>query len=428
MAWILQGRIDRLWRFLALAIVLIIGVIFYVDWRAFQAAARQVDETRQLQQQTDTLLSSITDAETGERGYLLTGDAKYLAPYQKAVADLPGELVKLANTAAAAHREVRQVAYLQTLVRDKMSDLKRTITVRDEAGAEAALALMRTDEGRLTMEEVRSACKVLLSTEYFSLYQLDNASESHANGFLIVVLAGCIGLVLLLWRLGAAVDSVVREREESAHTIEEARQLLQTTLTSIGDAVIVTDAAGVVRFMNPVAEKLTGSVALTTSKTPLDKVFYVVDERSRRKIDRPFPSAEHGKAVEPLPEHSILIPREGGEISIEGCSAPIRDASGKGLGVVLVFRDVTARRIAERDLEHWKQVFSGAAFGMFIADSREGVIIDLNPTFAAMHGYSVEELLGKSLTAVAPRGSTTSLRRHCESPVRTAGICSKGSI
>src|SRR5579863_819002 len=192
----LQGRIDRFWRFLAIAIVLVIVVLFYVDWRAFRAAERQVNETRQLQLQTDTLISSITDAETGQRGYLLTGDRKYLAPYEKAVAAIPGELKALTRTAAATNREVKQVAFLQSLIHDKMADLKRTIEVRDQAGADAALALMRTDEGRLTMDEVRSAAKVLLSTEYMSLYKLEDASQSNANNSLIVVLVGCVGLVL----------------------------------------------------------------------------------------------------------------------------------------------------------------------------------------------------------------------------------------
>src|SRR5580693_5043865 len=121
----LQGRIDRPWRFLAIAIVIVIVVLFYADRRAFQNAARQVEETRQLQQQTDVLLSSVTDAETGQRGYLLTGDRKYLAPYEKAVAALPGELSVLAATAAATHREVDQVGYIQTLIHDKMADLQR---------------------------------------------------------------------------------------------------------------------------------------------------------------------------------------------------------------------------------------------------------------------------------------------------------------
>src|SRR6202012_3173582 len=98
-------------------------------------------------------------------------------------------------------------------------------------------------------------------------------------------------------------------------------------------------------------------------------------------------------------------------------SAPIRDAAGDVLGVVLVFRDVTARRIAERELERWKQIFSSAGFGMFVADARAGLLVDMNPTFAAMHGYSVSELLGKSLQVLVPAGSAPELA----SALRVAG-------
>lgn len=409
MARLLQGRIDRLWRFLALVIVLVIGGLFYIDWRAFQTAAKRVDETRQLQQQTDLILSSVTDAETGERGYLLTGERKYLDPYEKAIADLPKQLDDLSMTAAAVHREQKQVTLIRSLIQDKLMDLDRTIAVRDESGEEAALALMRTDEGRLAMNDIRTACKVLLSSETMSLFNVNNASESHANGFLIVVLVGCLGLVLLLWRLGSAVDSVVREREESAHNIEEARRQLQTTLASIGDAVIVTDAAGSVRFMNPVAAKLTGWRADKAEKNPLNDVFQIVDEKTRARIEDPYVAGEGKPEGKRLAEHSVLISKDGAEIAIEGTSAPIRDGSGRMLGVVLVFRDITARRIAERELERWKQIFSGAGFGMFVADSRKGVFVDMNPTFAAMHGYSVNELLGKSLQALLPGGSEAEL-------------------
>jgi PAS domain S-box-containing protein len=401
----LQGRIDRLWRFLAIFIVLVIVVLFYVDWRAFRAADRQVNETRQLQQQTDDLLASITDAETGQRGYLLTGDRQYLAPYDKAVADIPGELNSLARTAAAANREVQQVAFIQSLIRDKMADLKRTIEMRDQAGPEAAVALMRTDEGRLAMNQVRSAGKVLLSTEYMSLYKLENASESSANSVRIIVLTGCLGLVFLLFRLGAAVDSVVNEREEFARHVEDSRQLLETTLASIGDAVVVTDSVGVIRFMNPVAERLTGWLAADAGQKPLNDIFQILDEGTRKALDNPFRAVQRKDVWEGLAAHSILVSKDGREISIEDSSAPIRDTAGSVLGVVLVFRDVTSRRIAERELERWKQIFSGAGFGMFVADSRSGVIVDMNPTFAAMHGYSVNELLGTELRALIPQDS-----------------------
>jgi PAS domain S-box-containing protein len=401
----LQGRIDRFWRLLAFAIVVLIVVLFYVDWRSFRAAAAQVDATRQLQQQTDNLLSSITDAETGQRGYLLTGDRKYLEPYDKAVAALPGELSMLAATAAATHREVQQVAYIQTLIHDKMADLKRTIDVRDQSGDEPALALMRTDEGRLTMDAVRLACKALLNSEYMSLYKLDYSSKGQADNFLIVVLAGCTGLVFLLWRMGSAVDSVVWEREELAGRIEESRQLLETTLASIGDAVIMTDARGDIRFMNPVAERLTGWLVGDAQQKPLNDTFQILDELTRKVVENPFREVLRKDVGEGLAEHSVLVSKDGSEISIEDSSAPIRDAAGKVLGVVLVFRDVTARRIAERELERWKQIFSGAGFGMFVADARSGVIVDMNPTFAAMHGYSVNELLGTRLHALVPQNA-----------------------
>jgi PAS domain S-box-containing protein len=79
-----------------------------------------------------------------------------------------------------------------------------------------------------------------------------------------------------------------------------------------------------------------------------------------------------------------------------------------------VFRDVTERRIAERELERWKKIFSGAGFGMFVIDPGTGAIIDLNATFAAMHGYSVNELLGVSLSELTPQNLREDLARSLQ--------------
>jgi PAS domain S-box-containing protein len=153
--------------------------------------------------------------------------------------------------------------------------------------------------------------------------------------------------------------------------------------------------------MNPVAENLTGWVVSDAGRRPLNEIFQILDELTRKVVENPFRAVLRKDVGEGLAEHSVLVSKDGTEISIEDSSAPIRDAAGNVLGVVLVFRDVTARRIAERELEHWKQIFSGAGFGMFVADSRN-VIVDMNPTFAAMHGYSVNELLGSPLQALVP--------------------------
>jgi PAS domain S-box-containing protein len=88
-------------------------------------------------------------------------------------------------------------------------------------------------------------------------------------------------------------------------------------------------------------------------------------------------------------------------VPIEDSIAPIRDKAGNTLGLVLVFRDISARRMAERELERWKRIFAGAGFGMFVMDPVDQSLIDMNATFAAMHGYTVDELRGRSLATLS---------------------------
>ncbi len=153
--------------------------------------------------------------------------------------------------------------------------------------------------------------------------------------------------------------------------------------------------------MNPVAEKLTGWSVQEAAQRPLGEVFQVVGESTRTPAENPFLRVRRGAAKIAPAEDSVLISRDGRESSIEDSAAPIRDPDGRVLGVVLVFRDVTARRIAERELERWKRFFAGAGFGMFVMHPKTGAIVDMNTTFAAMHGYSVDELRGKPLAMLA---------------------------
>ncbi len=127
-----------------------------------------------------------------------------------------------------------------------------------------------------------------------------------------------------------------------------ARSSLATTLRSIGDAVIATDVAGRVTFMNPVAEALTGWHLHEAAGQPLRRVFPIVNERTRQEVESPAERVLREGVVIGLANHTILLAREGGEVAIDDSAAPIRDDAGRLTGVVLVFRDVTASK-AEAD-------------------------------------------------------------------------------
>jgi PAS domain S-box-containing protein len=144
------------------------------------------------------------------------------------------------------------------------------------------------------------------------------------------------------------VALVISSIAERAHSAEQRAVLseasLRTTLRSIGDAVIATDAQGHVNFMNPVAQTLTGWKIEDARGKELPEVFRIINEHSRAEVESPVAKVLREGKVVGLANHTLLIARDGREIPIDDSGAPIKDEEGKVTGVVLVFHDITARR------------------------------------------------------------------------------------
>jgi PAS domain S-box-containing protein len=140
-------------------------------------------------------------------------------------------------------------------------------------------------------------------------------------------------------------EAIVRQDELGQAVMAEAeqRERLRTTLSSIGDAVITTDTAGRVTNLNPVAEALTGWTNAEAAGQPLDTVFHIVNETTRRPVENPAARALKEGVIVGLANHTVLIGRDNTERPIDDSAAPIRSATGEILGCVLVFRDITER-------------------------------------------------------------------------------------
>jgi PAS domain S-box-containing protein len=125
---------------------------------------------------------------------------------------------------------------------------------------------------------------------------------------------------------------------------EQARRWLATTMRSIGDAVIATDAEGHVAFMNPVAEELTGWIESDARGRSLDEVFPIFSELTRKPVESPVTKVLREGTVVGLANHTVLRSKRGHETPIDDSGAPIRSEDGRVLGVVLVFRDATQEK------------------------------------------------------------------------------------
>ena len=144
------------------------------------------------------------------------------------------------------------------------------------------------------------------------------------------------------------MDNPSSANTESFH---EQRDWLRVTLSSIGDAVITTNAEARVTFLNPVAESLTGWTLHEAVGQPLDSVFRIINEESRQAVESPTVPAFREGRIFKLASHSLLIVRDGTERPVEDSAAPICNDKGEVAGVVLVFRDITQRRKTERALD-----------------------------------------------------------------------------
>jgi len=152
----------------------------------------------------------------------------------------------------------------------------------------------------------------------------------------------------LLLSVGANQTAIVLHRRRAGQEVQEQREWLRVTLGSIGDAVIATDTHGRITFLNSVAEELTGWTSSDAQGQQLEIVFNILNEQTRRTVENPVERVLREGVVVGLGNHTILIARDGAERPIDDSAAPIRDASGKMLGVVLIFRDVTEQRRTEQ--------------------------------------------------------------------------------
>jgi diguanylate cyclase (GGDEF)-like protein/PAS domain S-box-containing protein len=266
--------------------------------------------------------------------------------------------------------------------------IKRLLLVEDNAGDARLIREMFNDQGAHDIELVRvasmSEAEEKLAERAFDMILLDlglpdsqglevvRRAHAAAPRVPLVVLTGMDdeslaaqalqvgaqdylikGQIEIRGLLRALRYAVERKTMEEALFVEKERA--QVTLNCIGDAVICTDAAGNITFLNIVAEKMTSWSRQEAAGRPMAEVFRVLDAATRQTTPNPMAlSVEKNRTVH-LPEGCILVRRDGSEVPIEDSVAPIHDREGKPTGAVVVFRDVSVARAMALEMTHSAQ-------------------------------------------------------------------------
>ncbi len=201
-----------------------------------------------------------------------------------------------------------------------------------------------------------------------------------------------------------APDSPKSGPEERRNRLEAGfgeQKHWRTALASIGDAVIATDSAGLVTFLNPVAESLCGVPLGDSVGRQLRDIFHIINERTRGPVENPVDQVLATGMTIALANHTVLITPDGKETPIDDSAAPIVGEDGQVSGVVLVFRDVTEKRRAA-ELNDWLAAIVESSNDIIASKTLDGVITSWNRGAEAILGYTAGEIVGNHVSMLVP--------------------------
>jgi PAS domain S-box-containing protein len=327
----------------------------------------RVAHSRQVLYELSQTESLLKDAETGQRGFLYTGDPKYLTPYTQALGQVQPHIDSLARLTADNAREQARIPELRDLAQKKTAELAQTIALYKAGKLDEAKTLVLSDVGLNYMDKIRLLVvqmegeEASLESERTARYKA-SIQKTIASIYLTSLLA-VVGLALLAYYILRQIDL----REKHAHEVRTREEWFRVTLTSIGDAVIATDPQGIVTFLNPVAEALTGTTLAMAKGRKIEQVFPIFNERTLKAAENPVSKVMAQGIVVGLANHTVLQHTDGRMIPIEDSAAPIRDDRQQLLGVVLIFRDVTHERKSEEFLRKTEKLASAARLSATVA-------------------------------------------------------------
>lgn len=388
----------------AFALLVMMGAYIYQAGAAYTNSAQWINHTQQVRAGLGQLYGSISNVESAQRSYLLTGKEAHKAEYRRFAAELNTNKNNLARLIADNPAQMKNLAELNLLLAQRIDLLSKHVQIFEQQGLAAARAEIARASGIQIMQAIHSLADRMDRTEA-ELLSIREAAFKHDRELVFVALLATLVVmvgILATMFLGIRREIIARLRTEDE--LRASEENLSVTFNSIGDAVLVTDADGRVTRMNPVAEQLTGWTQEAVG-FPVADVFRIINLKTREPAPMPVATVLTQGVMHGLANDTVLIARDGSERSIADSCAPIRNRAGGITGAVLVFRDVTeeyAAQTALRDSATRIQTILNTVADGIITISERGIVETLNPAAERLFGYAATEVAGQNISLLMP--------------------------
>ncbi|MBD2515368.1 response regulator [Nostoc sp. FACHB-973] len=339
---------------LALAILVLIGTLSYQSTEVLINTSKNLLNTQMTINSLQELLSNIKDAETGQRGYILTGNDAYLEPYLTAVVKVAPEIQQLRKLTADAPQQLSQIDTLEPLIVVKLNELKKTIELRQNQGLDAALKLIKTDRVNSIMSDIRNIIREMENEEKQQLQQhLKITKNSVSNTILMQAIAICLSF-LILAIVYYFIYREVRERKFTEETLNKERNFISAVLDTASALVIVLDAQGQIVRFNQACEQTTGYSFDEVRGRHFWNLFLLPEQVE--PVKAVFQQLQNGEGSKKYENYWIV--KDGSRRLIAWTNTILQDYEGRveyivatGIDITDVYEELRLRKRAEQHLK-----------------------------------------------------------------------------
>jgi PAS domain S-box-containing protein len=386
---------DILWWF-ALAVVglLVNAAACFRSLIALVNDSQRLAHSQQVLSHLENMLSLVKDAETGQRGYLLTSRPSYLEPYREAVRQIGSELSELRRLTGDQPFFVERLPLLQQAVAGKLDELDRTIELESNGHQPAAIEEVRSDRGKKMMEVIRTRWQELVNHEKDRVDLRAAESRSAARVAQLTFALATIVDILLLGFVALLIHRNIAIREKNAESLRKSEEQLRLLMDGAQDyALIQLDREGKVASWNTGAEKLFGYTADAILGQSIAR-FYSPEERDDKSSSNQHLQA--AKAKGRAEELGWRVRADGSRFWADAVLTPLQSPEkGSLVGYALMTRDLTERRQVEERLRvaesRFRRLVDADLIGVITADF-SGRIWEANDAFLRMIGRTRLEL------------------------------------
>ncbi|WP_345816161.1 response regulator [Paraburkholderia sp. PREW-6R] len=309
-----------------------------------------IDRIYDLQTRLERLLSLCLEQETDQQSYVLTGETRYLEPYREATRELNQQVSELSHRFDDNDVQRQRYSVLRDLIATKEAGMDASLQARTQGGISPAVAVKSVVNNQALMEEARN---VVFSMESSARDGLTQRAQSAVAVRDLSVAAGLIASVIaaaMLVTLVKATRRVLITQNDAAARIGATLSLLETVVSSIGDALIVTDENGMIKLMNPAAEHMTDVSSAHGIGAHVDSVLDLRSPAGERLLCAAVQAITGGHRID---SHDPVQMRKpgGATLYVEQDASLIRDTTGTTTGAVLALHNVTARTLWEEEIK-----------------------------------------------------------------------------